>query len=744
MDKKIKIVLLIDVLNDIAGGAERQVYELIKRLNKDRFEVNLFVLHHKEIPREIKGLGIKAKGLGIRRIYSISGLIEGFKFAKFLKNEDADILMTYHFGSDIWGTAFGRLAGVSVIISNRRDEGFWRRAVHTSAYRFINRWVTKIIVVSNSVKATILSKEKVSEDKICIIYNGVELGRFNREIDITSKKKELGLPLNSRVIVCTGNLRPVKGHRYLMDASSDIIARFPDTHFIFIGDGGLRVEFEKLAQELGLYHNLHFLGKRDDVPELLNLSDICVLPSLSEGFSNAALEYMACGKAVVATKAGGNPELIADEACGILVDAADSKQLSGAIIALLADPERCKFLGKNALSKVERQFTLSKMIKEYEALFCEAAEKNIRVLHLISSNGLYGAEKVLLELASGMNSNGASVWLVGVRNLHNPHLEIIDEARKRGIPAGVVESNARFDARTVNQLVRFIRENRINLIHTHNYKSDFIGMSAARRTNIAIVATNHLWTRASFKLRLYEFFDGLILRRFNKVIAVSNQVKQDMLKAGIKETKIRVINNGIAVKPTDVLKNGLRNKLGIPEDATVVSCIARLSPEKGHTYLLEAAKKIIEKRADVFFVLVGDGPLRDALIKEAERLKINKRVIFAGYQKKIEDFYSITDIFVLPSLREGLPLAILEAMGFAKPVIATAVGASPEIINDFKTGILVKPANTDELYEALNKLLGDISLRDKLGENAKIFVRENYSVEKMVSAYKEVYEEVVG
>ena len=736
----VKIVLLVDVLEDIKGGAERQVYELIKGLDKEKFAMFLFVLHQNSIPQEILDLKINTRALGIKRIYDLKGICEGIAFKRFLFENKIDVVMTYHFASDIWGAFWGRKA--PLIVSNRRDIGFWRKGIHGWAYRFANRWVDRVVVNSEAGKKQVICDEGVSEQKIQVIRNGIDLERFSKSFDRANIRKGLGILNDDLVVCCVGNLREIKGQKYLVEAGLEVLQKLPNTRFVFVGDGPLRKELEFKVQGSMFKEKFLFLGKKDDVPEILSIADVCVLPSLSEGLSNAILEYMAAGKPVIATNVGGNSELVENEINGILVEPANSKQLAEAMNELLESSQEREAFGKNARNKVEKEFALDQMIKAYEHLFND--KKEFKVLHLISSNGLYGAEKVLLNIAANMNGNGVQSLVVSIQNSHNLHFELLNEAKKRNIPVEIIESKGRFDGETVNQLIALVRKQHISIIHSHNYKADFVGYSAARKAGIPIVATNHLWTKAGFKLRLYEFFDGLLLRKFNKVVAVSEQVKKDMLKAGVSAKKITVIDNGVPCNEKAGEGGKLREEFGVPVAALVVGCIARLSPEKGHAYLLEAAKKMVDIGVDVYFILFGEGPLEEELKNSVKAVALEKRVLFAGFRNDMENVYSVIDILVQPSLREGLPLSLLEAMGNGKAVIATSVGAVPKLVTNMQTGLLIKPGSVEEIILGLKTLVNDAQLRDKLASNAKAFVKEHYSLEKMVASYREVYSEVVS
>jgi len=759
--RKIKLKILIDVLEDIKGGAERQVYELLKYISRKKFEVELLVLHQREVCEfaswrvcELASLRVgefneftswRVSALGIKRIYSIKGIIEGLRFAKFLKKERPDILMTYHFGSDIWGTVFGRIAGVPLIISNRRDVGFWRKKIHILAYRLINRWVDKIVVVSKAVRNAVLKEERAPEEKIEVIYNGVDIERFKVKIDTEQIKRDLKIPQEAKIIGSVGNLRPIKGHKFLIKAAQRVISHYPEAHFLIIGEGDLRNSLETLSKDLGINSNIHFLGKRDDVPELLSIMDVCVLPSLSEGLSNTLLEYMAAQKPIIATNVGGNPEVIEDGKNGILIPPQDPIALAEQIIRLFKNPKLSWQLASSAKQTVTERFNLNAQIHLLEDFLLRSTRKEIRVAHLISSNGIFGAEKVVLSLASGMNYNGIKPYVIAIKNLYNPHLEIIEEATRLNLMAESIDCAGKIDLKTVSRLSDFLRKNRINLIHSHNYKANFVAALVSRRNKIPFIATNHLWTKANFKLKFYEAIDAFILKYFaKKVIAVSDEIKKDLLKAGVPIRKITVIPNGIEIKKDTSLQQDIKSKFGIQNGAIIIGVIARLSPEKGHIFLFEALREVIKSFPNVVLLVIGDGDLRRNLEEKVCELGLDKNVIFTGYQRNMQEIYPALDIVVQPSLREGIPITILEAMSYGKAIVATDVGGVGNLIHNKETGLLVSPGLSQGIKEAIEALCADTQLRKQLGENARRFVCENYSLENMANSYRRIYEQVLS
>ncbi len=739
--RKINVVFLTDCLETMAGGAEKQIFELTKRLDKSRFSVTVASLEcqGQASPKVIESVGGKLRVFPVKRIYGVSGWREGWKFHKFLKENKTDILQTYHFSSDIWGAFWGHLASVPVIISNRRDMGFWRKPWHALAYRLVNGWVNRIVVVAKAVKEMVCQVEGVPESKITVIYNGIELpsvGSPSMEL-----REQLGIKEQDKVIVHVANLKPIKGHAFLVQAMKKVVKEIPHVKVLLIGHDELNGALQDLSKDLGLRNNILFLGKRRDVTDLLRLADICVLPSLSEGMSNAILEYMACGKPAVVTDVGGNPELVEQRVHGLVVPKENADELSAALIALLKDPELCRRMGENGLKRAREEFSIDKMVKNYEELFCDLFSSKKKVLHLISSGGLFGAEKVLLTIADCFQNNGFKVHVGTFQDARNPHMEVMEEARKRAVPTFVLPSKGRFDTGTILDLKRYLSDNGINVLHTHNYKSDIIGLLAAKWAGISIVATAHGFTDMNRTVGLYEKFDKFVLKFFDRVVLMTDRMLPRM-PAG----RSKVIANGINVQVFNEkrrLRDELRKHWKV-ENAAVIGTIGRLSPEKNHAMLIEAFRQMTHPAKDLKLFIVGEGPESEKLKYLVERHGLGSRVIFTGLIADIENIYPVFDIFVLSSLTEGTPLTILEAMAAEVPVIATAVGAVPQMIEDGRTGLLVEPDDATALAEKIQALMNDPGLQDALRRSALEHIKRNYSLARMCAEYRKIYEEVLN
>ena len=188
-------------------------------------------------------------------------------------------------------------------------------------------------------------------------------------------KQELGIDNSDRIIGCVGTLRSVKGHKYLIQAIPLILDKFPHTRLVLVGDGPLRSELERLAEKLKVRERIMFLGYRPDVSELMNIFDIFILPSLSEGLSNVLLEAMAASKPVIATNVGGNPEVVEDGRTGLLVPPKDPKKIAEAVNELLDNKNKRLEMGKAGLERVKEKFSISKTVREYKEVYLEVLHK---------------------------------------------------------------------------------------------------------------------------------------------------------------------------------------------------------------------------------------------------------------------------------------------------------------------------------------------------------------------------------
>jgi glycosyltransferase involved in cell wall biosynthesis len=363
----------------------------------------------------------------------------------------------------------------------------------------------------------------------------------------------------------------------------------------------------------------------------------------------------------------------------------------------------------------------------------------INILHIISSGGFFGAENALIELACALEKTGLCSVTVGVfDNLHIRHMEVEKVCREKGLQTIAIPCNGKFDLNAAIRLRQFIVDHGISAIHSHGYKSNLYSLLASLNLPIARFCTCHNWPGGSLKMRFYEVLDRVFLRKFDTVFAVSDDVKSKIIESGVSSGKVKLVHNGIDAdlfRKAESQRVAIRRSLGIPEDAAVIGTVGRISTEKGHRHLLGISGHILSKFPDTRFLLIGDGPLRETLENEFG----SPSVIFTGLRRDVPDLLRCMDIFVLPSLTEGLPMAILEAMAAGLPVVATRVGDVPQVLIEKETGLIVEPGDESRLEDALLCLLSDPGPAVEMGRKGSERVRKYFSSERMAEIYLGVY-----
>jgi glycosyltransferase involved in cell wall biosynthesis len=290
-------------------------------------------------------------------------------------NHKINVLQANLLGSqDFLIVALARVMGIPLSFLIFHSEIFlpsWRLRVliHRLAYHIVRRWASAYIAVSAETKQAMVRLLGLPETDITVICNGVDVEQYRQPVDCNRVRHQLGLNSEARLVITVGTLRMAKGHHYLIEAAVEVNNQYPNTYFLFVGDGELRSELEAQTKAYGLSGRIHFLGNRRDVAELLIASDIFVLPSLWEGLSMALLEAMAAAKPIVATAVSGTSQVMRHNETGILVPPGDAAALAQALVELLSKPAvyACE-LGEAARRRVEEHFNMKKQATEYLAL----------------------------------------------------------------------------------------------------------------------------------------------------------------------------------------------------------------------------------------------------------------------------------------------------------------------------------------------------------------------------------------
>lgn len=368
----------------------------------------------------------------------------------------------------------------------------------------------------------------------------------------------------------------------------------------------------------------------------------------------------------------------------------------------------------------------------------------MRILQLISSTGFYGAEKMILELSRGLAAAGHDVIIANIASGAGRRAKLLELAAGAGISSHEIPCGGRFDPRAALRLRRFVKSNGVQIVHSHGYKADFYAGLARLGSRMKLVATCHNWPGTSTTTRCYRWLDKIVIRGFDRVAVVSRRLLGEISGSLATPSRVTLIANGIeAHVPAREKREAAKAALGISPEARVIGTLGRLSPEKGYDILLKALPGVFRRFPAAVCVMAGDGPGRAGLEAAARGLGIAERVRFTGNRDDVPDLLGMYDVFVQPSLTEGLPMALLEAMGAEKPVVATAVGEVPAVVTQ-ETGILVKAGSAEALEKALSRLLADEGEARSMAKLAGERIRREYSLGRMTNDYVELYNELLG
>ncbi|MDX9834474.1 MAG: glycosyltransferase [Desulfobulbus sp.] len=372
--------------------------------------------------------------------------------------------------------------------------------------------------------------------------------------------------------------------------------------------------------------------------------------------------------------------------------------------------------------------------------------KPTRIAHLIATNFYGGPERQIINHAKGLleKETGFEPLIISFLEKGQEN-EILAKAGECNIKYAGIRATGAVNPRAIFELYTILKDNEVSLLVAHGYKANVLGRLSSRCRSTPLVAVSRGWTAENRKIELYEKLDKLFLRWATHVVAVSEGQRQKILPLGVAPDKVSVIHNAIDLgQMPPPAKRSVREELGIPPDALLVCSAGRLSPEKDQQSLVEAAHIISQERPEVYFCIFGEGACRTLLEKKIADHSLSDRFFLPGFRK---DFLSVlpeVDVFVLPSLTEGLPNVVLEAYAWHKPVIATSVGGTPEVVQHGETGFLYSPHDVTMLVDYLLGLAKDTKKRSSMGEKGYKFVRDCFSYERQLIEYLMLYNRLIG
>ncbi len=366
------VLQLIDSFNQ--GGSERQALQLTRLLSESgRFKVHLASLSPEgSLRASIADLDLgEIPSFSLTSFYDQNAVRQLRSFVRWLKSAQIDILHTHDFYTNIFGMAAGTLARVPVRIASMRETAGMRSASQKQVQRVAYSLARHVVANSNAVRERLIA-DGTGAEKVSVIYNGLDLRRLSTSASRPESLSMLDLPDDSRhrFVTIVANMRhEVKDYPMFLRAARRVKDAVPEAAFLLAGEGELTDSLKTRARELGIDDSTFFLGRCENVAELLSISEICVLSSKAEGFSNSILEYMAAARPVVVTDVGGAREVVSEGETGYLVASGDDAAMADRLISLLRDPERARMMGEKGRRAVEEKFSCEAQLARTEALY---------------------------------------------------------------------------------------------------------------------------------------------------------------------------------------------------------------------------------------------------------------------------------------------------------------------------------------------------------------------------------------
>ncbi len=365
--------------------------------------------------------------------------------------------------------------------------------------------------------------------------------------------------------------------------------------------------------------------------------------------------------------------------------------------------------------------------------------KKIKLALIIGTLAAAGSERQLYELAMRLNKKIFEIFVICLSQSTHPFGEKLKE---NGIKVYVVKRMVRFDPLQVIKIYFLIKKLKIDIIHSFLLDASFYGLAAGKMANTKfIIASN----RGCFKERSYlRFFKNrTVLSRSSLVIANSKMVEKFTKQYyNLKKNNIITVYNGVDTSHFICNKHEgliIRRELGFNDAKVIIGTVGRLFAVKNHRFLLQIARSLIQEYRNIYFLIVGEGPLLNQLREQSKTLNIEKNIIFLGKKDNIVPYLNVIDIFVLTSKSEGLPNAILEAMSIEKPIVTFDVGGCRELVRESENGFLVPFMNHDLFSNKLKLLINDEQLRLKMGKMSRKIVVENFSMKEMINKMESIY-----
>jgi glycosyltransferase involved in cell wall biosynthesis len=708
------VFLMTDSFN--TGGSERQFAALAKALDPASFRLQLGCIQRQGAFQD--GLGNVAEFPLKGSLYNLQAMQTRFRLARHLRRHHTAIAHAFDFYTNLTLIPTARLARIPVVIGSQRQLGDLLSKSKFRAQLAMFRCCDTVVCNSRAA-ADRLMQEGLPERKIAVIGNGLPASCF---LDATAAlPRRPGL---LRVGIIARMNTPAKNHRLLLQAAAQLRGKFPALEFVLVGDGPLRPELEREAEKLEIRDQVLFLGDRRDIPEVLASLDVSVLPSASESLSNAIIESMAAGVPVVASRVGGNPELVT-EARGALVAPDQPQALADAIERILLDAPLRSELGRSAKQFAQANFTIDHMRYQHEALYAALLEKKQwrpkpGAVRPLQSKNKIAPLKIAIVAASlryvGGQSVQAELLLQNWRNDPNVEAQLIpiDPMFPRGL-------------RWVDRipLLRTILREPIYLwtLWRALKNADIAHIFSASYWSFIVAPTPaSLVARLRGKKTLIHYHSGEArdhLHRFRSARPVLRKADRLVVPSGYLVDVFREFGLEAQVVPNIVDLSQFSFRIRNPLRPHLV-CTRGFHTYYSIDVVVRAFAEVLRIFPDAQLDLVGGGPSEPEIRGLVKELKLSG-VNFCGVasHQEIGRFYDQADIFINASRLDNMPVSILEAFASGTPVVSTAPEGMSYLVDHERTGLLSEVGNLQALAQNVIRVLRDPDLATRLASNAR-------------------------
>jgi glycosyltransferase involved in cell wall biosynthesis len=776
------------------SGAEVGLLDLVRSLDRKRFPVVVVVPAAGPLTDALEKNGAKVVHLRLRRfvktlnpfrwisyLISLSTVVP--RLVRLIREERIDIVHSNSTTAQIYGVLAARRAAVPSI---------WhcRDLVNLGLLgRWLYRSSTRIIAISHAVAEHL--NQNGHNDKLVTIHNGVDLPLLQPTGVRDTLRKELGIGPDALLVAMAGQMVPWKNHALFLRAASLIAEELPTARFLIIGDdlfggqSGYRDRLKGLARELELTESVRFLGYRTDFARLLEGIDVLVHPADREPFGRVIAEAMAMAKPVVAINAGGPTEIIHDGQDGLLIPPNNPVELAKAVIRLKEEPALASRLAQEARKRIETDFNLEKHRSSIQTLYeativpnavaqndtgrCRSGQ--IRLAYIVGQFPSLSETFILREIVA-LRNKGFDMLIFSLNRpssskIHAEAVPLLSQVRYPSpFPSGRLIHNhyrvfcsapslyCREAVRSMLHGPAGVRRFRLaadfaaeaRRLHIDHLHAHFAFMP----TDVAMIMACLLKRPFSFSAHAQDIFT-------QNAAALARKAAPAAFVTTCSQHGYKYLRKNLPALPADkivMIHHGIDPTRFLPVNSAKprILAVGRLEEKKGFAYLLRACGKMTMKGVDFSCTILGTGSLEDKLEEELLRCNASGSVVLHGEatQEELQEFFNAAQVLVVPSVltgngdRDGIPNVILEAMAMKIPIVATTTGAIHEAVTDGENGLLVPPADPDALADAIERLLADRGLRQRLGEAGRTRVLNQFDISKNIETLAGLFQRISG